>query len=86
MAQEKGFICVTTDTVPGRSIRQVLCLVWGNAPDISDAYAQLESAAKSYGANAVVGTKIDTVSVAQDYGATVGRQYTFYGTAVILEE
>lgn len=86
MVQEKDFICVTTGTVPGRNVRQVLGLVWGNAPDISDAYAKLESAAKAYGANAVVGTKIDTVSVAQDYGATVGRQYTFYGTAVILEE
>ncbi len=86
MAQEKDFICVTTDTVPGRNIRQVLGLVWSSDSDISDAYAQLESAAKEYGANAVVGTKIDTVAVAQDYGATVGRRYTFYGTAVILEE
>ena len=86
MAPEKDFICVTTDTVPGRNIRQVLGLVWSSDSDISDAYAQLESDAKAYGANAVVGTRINSVAVGDNYWSTVSRDYTFYGTAVILEE
>ena len=83
MAQERDFICVTTDTVPGRSIRQVLGLVWGSATDNFAAYDEMESSALAKGANAVVGVRRDTI--ASSYSGNP-HEYFFYGTAVILEE
>lgn len=79
MAQEQGVICVTTDNVPGRNIRQALCLVYGLHTTIPDAYARLESAVKAYGGNAVVGTRIVA------YASLESPYCIIYGTAVILE-
>lgn len=84
MAQERDFICVTTDTVSGRSIRQVLGLVWGIGANSFDAYDDMESSAKAKGANAVVGVRRDTFYRRHPTGAN--NEYFFYGTAVILEE
>ena len=99
MEQPEQIICVTTDTVPGRSVRQVLGLVWGigitnehgrpsrqfEAADSAhrDAYNNLVERAQSMGANAVTGVGMDSF-VARDDNH-VDREYTIYGTAVVLE-
>lgn len=83
MVQEKDFICVTTDTVPGRSVRQVLGLVWGIGTDNFAAYDEMESTAQAKGANAVVGVRKDTFYRQHPTGPN--NEHFFYGTAVILE-
>ena len=99
MAASDQIIIVTTDTVPGRSVREVLGLAWGicvtnrhgnpgrqfEAADNArhEAYNSLVERAQSMGADAVVGTRGDSF-VARDDNA-VDREYTFYGTAVQLD-
>ena len=99
MAASDQIIIVTTDTVPGRSVREVLRVAWGicvtnrhgnpgrqfEAADNArhEAYNSLVERAQSMGADAVVGTRGDSF-VARDDNA-VDREYTFYGTAVRLD-
>ena len=102
MAADSQIICVTTDGVEGRNIRQTLGLVWGISviKGRDDLSRQLESAdaarqaaydsmlqrARSMGANAVLGVAMDSFVAANgdSYGDPVDREYTIYGTAVIL--
>jgi uncharacterized protein YbjQ (UPF0145 family) len=99
MADNQQIICVTTDEVPGRNVAQVLGLVWGigitndhgnprhqfEAADAArhEAYNNLMERALSMGANAIIGVAADSF-VARDENA-VDREYTIYGTAVVLE-
>ena len=100
MTGDKDIICVTTDTVPGRNIKQVLGLIWGigvvysvngtpvgrgATPDDGRraAYQDMVNRARSINADAVVGIACDSF-VSRDYG-THDREYTIYGTAVVLD-
>ena len=101
MAPDGQFICVSTDTVQGRSIAQILGLVWGigitdrRSDDIDqqlkaadaarhDAYSNLVERARAVGANAVVAVSFNNMMEA-DGSSIPRREYTIYGTAVILE-
>ena len=81
MDYTKEIICVTTDTVPGRSIGQAIGLVWGigvtdlhgdpsaqsEAADDArhKAYANFVERAHFMGANAVVGARFDSFVAAR---------------------
>lgn len=102
MATDSPIICVTTDRVEGRSIKQTLGLVWGisvvklhgnpteqciaadSARQI--AYETLVERAQSMDANAVLGIGMDSFVAARGDSPDdpVDREYTIYGTAVIL--
>lgn len=100
MTDNQQIICVTTDSVPGRSIKRVLGLVWSIGvtdgyiadPELRikradaarhKAYENMVERAVSMGANAVIGISWDSFVTATDYGED--REYTIYGTAVVLE-
>ncbi len=97
MTGENEVICVTTDTVPGRSIRQVLGLIWGigvteelvtsrNLEPAEkarlEAYDDLLNRARSMNTDTVVGIASDSF-VHGRYDPV--REYTIYGTAVTLD-
>ena len=95
MVEDGAVISVTTETVPGRSVHSVIGMVWGtsypnrnlNSPKSAtreEAYSNLGEKARSLGANAVIAVRSDSF-LGVDGGYPSYEQFTFYGTAVILE-
>ena len=91
MTEQKDVIIVTTDAVPGRRVRAVLGMVWGTGNAVGEArrearYSLLEQA-RSKGADAVVGVRVDSFVVPNTdiYGHQWLPEFTFYGTAVLLD-
>ena len=100
MAASEQIIVVTTDRVPGRSVRETLGMVWGIGITNrhSDKRSRIEDAAddarhRAYNNLVKQARAMDAdavVGVGSDSfvmldGDEVYREYTFYGTAVRLD-
>ena len=82
-------IVSSTDTIPGKKIVKVLGTIHTQKPIFSAivspkmAEKNLEKQAEKMGANAIVGFKVEEMQLRR---VRTVRQYTAYGTAVIVED
>ena len=97
MQQDQTMICVTTDSVPGRTVTRVIGFVWGASGAGRDsasptvelmnlarqkAYDDMVAWARSQGANGIIGVGFD--SFGYSHSGRTRHEYTLYGTAVVL--